>query len=83
MGFPKVEVSFLDARTERELYEEDLEKIHDTIYNAIGYLIKENETYLFIAQSILPKNDDFDSTVFRNVIIIPKVSIIKKVELKE
>lgn len=70
-------VQFKDARSETQLWLDELEQIKLPDFMAVGFLIKETDEYIAIAQSFLPKTDAIDNTAYRNVLFIPKKVITK------
>jgi hypothetical protein len=73
----RVEVFWKDARILDRLFEDELKDTKFLVdYHAMGYVIDDLPLCLVICQGVLPKADSNDTTMFRNVLAIPKAQII-------
>lgn len=76
-----VKVTWSDAWSEPTLDEMDLDRMIELApYISVGFKVRETSKTLVICQGFLPKQIPNDSTLFRNVLAIPK-SQIRKVEI--
>lgn len=73
----RVEVLWKDARCLDRLFEDELKDAKFLVdYHAMGYVIEDLLLCLVICQGVLPKADSNDTTMFRNVLAIPKSQIM-------
>ena len=86
--FKIVRVKWIDAKSQYNMTEEELQdiiekKAENPPFDCVGFLLRETNNNIIIAQSVLPKNFRTDETAYREVLFIPKVLVQTIIELRE
>jgi hypothetical protein len=82
-----VRILWMDARNMNcDMVESEIEDLKPekllAPYDCIGFVVRETEEVILIAQGFLPKWDHRDEDLYRHLLSIPKVQIVKIVELE-
>lgn len=78
-----VKIVFVDARRIEQVWQDEIATVKPAEYVAVGFQVKATREYVCLAQGFLPKTDSMDASVFRGVLVVPRVLIKEMKELGE